>query len=169
MSAETRPLGCLSFRSWASRSPPPTHLHPDPRATRAAYASSLDADPYEPFPVHSFSAGLPAPPNRVRVVDSGDRSLTPSADPRGRDAGRNLGGSRGNRGRTLRPGISQPSWTAPWARGHDHENVRKIARANAGREPTKAQRRRRIPMSKVRTVGRTAGGESCRLKRAERN
>ena len=108
--------------------------------------------PPRSFPV-TLSPRFPTPSHRVRVGDREDRTLTPSGDPRRRDAGRDLGGSKGKSRLNPKAGHQPTILDCARACGQNCGDTQQNVRASAEREPTGAQRRRRILMSKVRTVG----------------
>ncbi len=93
-----------SFRDWVSRSPPPSHSHPDPQCNRSGRCFSISRRCHPGCSRHSILLGL-LPPPRASASPAAKISRLPlSVDPRGRDAGRNLGGSKGKRWRTPKAG-----------------------------------------------------------------
>ena len=127
--AETRPLGCDHF-AFGRVGP---HRQPirilTPSATGAADASRLVADTTLDVPGTRFPAAPPPPRASASPAAKVNRSPL-SVDPRGRDAGRNLGGSKGKRWRTPKAGRQPTILTAP-GRLSASAKPRKQARDNA--------------------------------------
>jgi len=124
-----------SFRDWVSRSPPPSHSHPDPQCNRSGRCFSISRRRHPGCSRHSIFRSLLPPPRASASPAAKVYRLPLSVDPRGRDAGRNLGGSKGKRWKTPKAGRQPTILDCARARRHS-AGAREQARDNARRGQT---------------------------------